>query len=315
MLRTSKRATGFTLVELLVVIGIIAVLIGILLPALSRARENAKRIACAAQLRQLGIATRNYAADNKDALPPINQDSGQVTYDANGGSVNLQRTVSFVCWGNTSTLAAMQGAADEGPNFTGKANPIVGAGIGRLSALKYLGGDIRQTCTCPSNPIGPEGDILGASSESFYYYNLHWAVRNVNGQYYAGSFKKLSLYHKPKTSYTGVDLSTQPGPLAGPPVPNCVADVDYALAIDPNFITNTASTLYGKATHTLGNSRAFNLLFVDGSVRTAIIPNNKTFTATGSYRGEIDLVGYCESIIQNGKPHTGHEYRMAPIVQ
>ena len=66
-LRRPRRA--FTLVELLVVIGIIAVLIGILLPTLSRARESAKRTACLSNLRELGNAFRLYAAGNKDVIP------------------------------------------------------------------------------------------------------------------------------------------------------------------------------------------------------------------------------------------------------
>jgi prepilin-type N-terminal cleavage/methylation domain-containing protein len=68
-LLTSKSLPGFTLIELLVVIGIIAIIIGILLPSLTAARTRANNIKCMSNIRQLGIAMKNYALDNKDLYP------------------------------------------------------------------------------------------------------------------------------------------------------------------------------------------------------------------------------------------------------
>lgn len=63
------RRKGFTLVELLVVVGIVSVLIALLLPALTKARSEARKVYCGSNLRTLGQAMQQYAADNHNSFP------------------------------------------------------------------------------------------------------------------------------------------------------------------------------------------------------------------------------------------------------
>jgi len=142
-----RRRHGFSLVELLVVVCIIAMLIAMLLPALRRAREQAQRTTCAAQLRQLTAAVVAYGIENRGRVP---------TGERNGGPGQGEHCV----WISSATYDAI--------------NHYLAAGPGRTTTdYAQSGGDrarMEQHFACPNIFASEAAEI------PYFYAPVGWVI-------------------------------------------------------------------------------------------------------------------------------------------
>ncbi len=279
-----QRKAAFTLIELLVVVAIIAILMAILLPALGRAREQARSSACLSNLKQIGLAVVMYATEYDNAIVPMAySDNGM---DTSGG------TLSRECWATILTYAGYSPKPDPNAGTYGHYPPFLTRNMfycpsGYMDQASY-----QSDTTAPSPrsdpPVtvdDPRGrrpcvyDSRRYKSPAHIWYSINgqtWSTDASGGT--TGSPVHIFPFHRiPDDNYGGAAIPDNPirdtwlAKISVLPVPGSLV-----MAFDGyqwNFASNNGRFAYINARHI--NSTVTNLVMFDGhaeSIRRALLP-------------------------------------------
>ena len=218
MSSVARGRAGFSLVELLIVLAVIAILASLLLPALSRAKDNARRIACVSNLRQMGMAFSVYRDENDGRFPDRR---------------DLKKDLGYRPWSEWPPSDPRTGWA-----AVVLAHELQDPHVWRCPGL--VGSDLFEAVQSVQQ-VGPEGQALFAT---------YWMWRFDQ----AGEVIPLDNFWGKTESEAVADLREAANPFIGIPV----GPVDVELTVDvyyPSTATSVPERFRGRSVHRGGRNR------------------------------------------------------------